>query len=81
MQRKNTNGAHLHSQITPKQQILRMNWRGRTMENKLLQDLDPIGSPHIEEELIDRDYRSSFPLPNLSKRSMNHTRDREESRF
>jgi hypothetical protein len=27
--------------------------RGRTRMNKELQDLDPIGSPHIEERLID----------------------------
>src|SRR6266511_2482003 len=55
MQGKNTRSAQvLLSQIPPKQQMLWRNWRGTTKEeiNKLLQDLDPKASLHIEERLI-----------------------------
>src|SRR3954464_8142340 len=43
--------------------------------NKLLQDLDPMGSPHLEKELIGGDCRSRSPLPKPSKRCKNHRRE------
>ena len=47
--------------------------------NKRLQDLDPKGSPHLEEKWIGGDCRSRSPLPNPSRRCKNHWRDGEES--
>jgi hypothetical protein len=44
----------LLSQILPKQQILWRNMRGkiRRKSTNALKDLDPNGSPHLEEKLI-----------------------------
>ena len=54
------------SQIPPKQLMLGRKMRGRTKEeHEELQDLDPRGSPHLEEKVIggnmDLDLLSLFP--------------------
>ena len=56
----------LLSQIPPKQLMLGRKMRGRTKEeHEELQDLDPRGSPHLEEKVIagnmDLDLLSLFP--------------------
>ena len=64
---KDTQSAQvLLSQIPPKQLMIGMKMRGRTKEeHEELQDLDPRGSPHIEEKVIggnvDLDLLSLFP--------------------
>ena len=64
---KGTRSARvLLSQITPKQLMLGRKMRGRTKEeHEELQDLDPRGSPHLEEKVIggyvDLDILSLFP--------------------
>jgi hypothetical protein len=58
MQSKNNKGVQiLHSQISPKQQVLWRNKREQTKEkiNEWLQDLDLKSSPHLEDELIGED--------------------------
>src|SRR3954470_23252580 len=42
-----------------------------------LQDLDPQGSPHLEEIWLGGECRSRSPLSFPSKRSKNHRRERE----
>src|SRR3954468_4526742 len=42
-----------------------------------LQDLDPQGSPHLEEIWLGGECRSRSPLSFPSKRSKNHKRERE----
>ena len=49
--------------------------------NQCLQDLDPMGSPHLEEELIDGDCRSRSPLSNPSKICKNHRREGRGSKL
>ena len=51
---KGTRSAQvLLSQILPKQLMLGRKMRGRTKEeHEELQDLDPRGSPHLEEKVI-----------------------------
>ena len=56
----------LHSQTPPKLQKFMGNKRGRTKEiHKELQDLDLVGSPHLERDLIggnlDLDLLTLFP--------------------
>jgi hypothetical protein len=48
---KNTSAQFLLTQISPKQLLLWRDIRERKMEeiHRELQDLDPIGSPHLEE--------------------------------
>ena len=63
---KGTQSAQvLLSQIPPKQLTLGRKMRGRTKEDEELQDLDPRGSPHLEEKVIggnmDLDLLSLFP--------------------
>ena len=64
---KGTRSAQvLLSQIPLKQLMLGRKMRGRTKEeHEELQDLDPMGSPHIEEKVIggnvDLDLLSLFP--------------------
>ena len=64
---KGTQSAQvLLSQIPPKQLMLGRKMRGRTKEeHEELQDLDPRGSPHLEEKVIggnvDLDLLSLFP--------------------
>ena len=65
---KTTQGGQvLHSQIQPKQLMLERDLRGRIKRRttKELQELDPLGSPHLEEKLIggnvDLDLLSCFP--------------------
>ena len=77
---KTTQGGQvLHSQIQPKQLMLGRDLRGRTRRNtKQLQNLDLLGSPHLEEEwiggMVDLDLLSCFP-----KNGKNHWREVEES--
>ncbi len=47
----------------------------------MTQDLDPMGSPHLEEELVGGDCRSRSPLPNPSKRCKNHRREGRGSKL
>jgi hypothetical protein len=49
--------------------------------NQWLQDLDPRGSPHLEEDLIGGECRSRSPLPNPSKRCKKRWRERGESKL
>ena len=49
--------------------------------NKCLQDLDPRGSPHLEEDLIGGDCRSRSPLQKPSKRCKNHRREGRGSKL
>ena len=64
---KGTQSAQvLLSQIPPKQLMLGRKMRGRMKEeHEELQDLDPRGSPHLEEKVIagnmDLDLLSLFP--------------------
>ena len=56
-------GQVLHSQIQPKRLMLERDLKGRARTNtKHLQDLDPKGSPHLEErwlgEVVDLDLLS-----------------------
>ena len=49
--------------------------------NKWIQDLDPMGSPHLKEEMIGGDCRSRSPLQKPSKRCKNHRRERRGSKL
>src|SRR3954471_6107048 len=76
---KSTRSAQVpHSQIPTKEtKPMEENERKNKEKHQELQDLDPQGSPHLEEIWLGGEYRSRSPLSFPSKRSKNPRRERE----
>src|SRR3954463_5733145 len=75
---KSTRSAQVpHSQIPTKATKAVEEYERKNKENQELQDLDPQGSPHLEEISLGGECRSRSPLSFPSKRSKNHRRERE----
>jgi hypothetical protein len=56
---------------------MRLERKNKEEIKKLLQDLDPKGSPHLEEKRIGGDCRSRSPLLDPSRMSKNHGDNQE----